>query len=243
MTSTKTFFKLLQIVTKSGRTDFKIYFTGYPAFFNVDTTYCNDITFFYWAPHHRPAPINDGYTYLSQQLRLQLNNLLMSLNQFLSGLVNDFNAQRQFQNKPPVVFVPLIRHSTAIDSASRVCKSPIFYILTRGSSSAAGLITTYLARPQRLVALMLLFKATQPHYPIQILVTHTATTRKWLSNAEPRKPSPSPEVKRLKYLMRICRPLPRATFQPWIFHGGCRPDKGKHFIQRFWVTWPIKIPS
>jgi lysophospholipase L1-like esterase len=97
---------LTEIVTKSGRSDFKVYFTGYPAFFNVDTTYCNDVTFFYSSPHHSSSPIDDGYPWLSQQLRLQLNDLLGSLNQFLSGLVNDFNSQPQFQNNPQVIFVP-----------------------------------------------------------------------------------------------------------------------------------------
>jgi hypothetical protein len=97
---------LTEIITKSGRIDFTLYFTGYPAFFNIDTTYCNGVTFYYMSPHHRSLSINGGYPWLSQQLRLQLNDLLGSLNQFLSGLVNDFNSQPQFQNNTQVIFVP-----------------------------------------------------------------------------------------------------------------------------------------
>ena len=50
--------------------------------------------------------LTTGYPCLSQQLRLQLNDLLQSLNSFLSGLVNDFNAQPQFRNNSQVIFVP-----------------------------------------------------------------------------------------------------------------------------------------
>ncbi|KIX06430.1 uncharacterized protein Z518_04406 [Rhinocladiella mackenziei CBS 650.93] len=91
---------LQQTVIKSGRTDFKLYMTGYPAFFNVDTTYCNDVAFHYWFPHHRITPIEGTLPFLDTALRLKLNNLVQSLNSFLSGLVNDFN--NQYLSNPPV---------------------------------------------------------------------------------------------------------------------------------------------
>ena len=97
------FLALRQIVEKSGRSDFKLCVTGYPAFLNVDTTYCNDVTFSYWFPHHKLLLTETVGPFLDTNLRLQLNNLVQSLNSFLSGLVNDFNSQ---YTTTPVVFMP-----------------------------------------------------------------------------------------------------------------------------------------
>ena len=97
---------LTNIITKSDREDFKIYLTGYPAFFNVDTTWCNQVTFWYATPHHAPLPLPDGYPYLTQGLRRELNDLVQSLNQYLSDTVDELNAQPQYANNPQAVFVP-----------------------------------------------------------------------------------------------------------------------------------------
>lgn len=97
---------LTKIVTKSDRGDFKVYYTGYPAFFNVDTTYCNDVTFWWASPHHRPLHINDGYPYLNQVFRRELNDLVQSLNTYISDTINQFNARPESPNNPQVVFVP-----------------------------------------------------------------------------------------------------------------------------------------
>jgi hypothetical protein len=80
------FLALRQIVEKSGRSDFKLYVTGYPAFLNVDTTYCNDVTFNHWFPYDKLLPTVTVGPFLD-------TNLVQSLNSFLSGLVNDFNSQ------------------------------------------------------------------------------------------------------------------------------------------------------
>jgi hypothetical protein len=85
---------LSQIINKSGRADFKIYVTGYTAFFNVDTDYCDQTTFWYWNPHHAGLfetldPQVDPA--LTKDLRLRLNNLVTDLNRLLIGAIDNVN--------------------------------------------------------------------------------------------------------------------------------------------------------
>lgn len=96
------FITLQQIVEKSGRADFKLYMTGYPSFFNVDTTSCNDASFNYWNPHRRFIRTDTG-PFLDLQLRLSLNKLIQSLNYFLFNLINELNTQ---YTNTPIVFIP-----------------------------------------------------------------------------------------------------------------------------------------
>lgn len=84
---------LHQIIDKSGRPDFKIYVTGYPAFFNVDIKWCDDVTFNYYIPHHRLTPIEDLPQPLTQDLRLQLNGLVMNVNHLILSVVTQVNQQ------------------------------------------------------------------------------------------------------------------------------------------------------
>ena len=68
--------------------------TGYTAFFNVDTDWCDTTTFFFWDltgghggafdPKIRPA--------LSKDLRLRLNNLVTDVNRMLAGIVDEISA-------------------------------------------------------------------------------------------------------------------------------------------------------
>ncbi|KIW19587.1 hypothetical protein PV08_00160 [Exophiala spinifera] len=82
---------LHQIIDKSGRADFKIYQTGYPAFFNVDTDSCDLTTFYHWEPGHHSFKHLGNWTYLVKFLRLQLNNLVTDLNTMLSQVVDSVN--------------------------------------------------------------------------------------------------------------------------------------------------------
>jgi hypothetical protein len=85
---------LQQIISKSGRPDFALYVTGYTAFFNVDTDWCDTTTFCFWDvtgghggafdPAIRPA--------LSKDLRLRLNNLVIDVNRMLAGIVDEVSA-------------------------------------------------------------------------------------------------------------------------------------------------------
>ena len=83
---------LHQIIDKSGRSDFKIFLTGYPAFFNVDTASCDYSTFYYWQPGHHGFHRIGNWAYLYQALRLKLNNLVTSLNTMLSQVADAVNS-------------------------------------------------------------------------------------------------------------------------------------------------------
>ena len=84
---------LHQIIAKSGRADFKIYQTGYPAFFNVDTDSCDYSTFFYWQPgHHAFHRSGVNWAYLLKDLRLKLNNLVIAVNTMVKQAVDTVNA-------------------------------------------------------------------------------------------------------------------------------------------------------
>ena len=84
---------LNQMIDKSGRDDFKVYMTGYPAFFNVDTKTCDYSTFYYWQPGHHGFHHLGNWAYLYQALRLQINNLVTALNTMLSQVADSVNAQ------------------------------------------------------------------------------------------------------------------------------------------------------
>ena len=83
---------LRQIIDKSGRTDFKVYMTGYPAFFNVDTDSCDYTSFYFWQPGHHAFHFLGNWAYLLKARRLQLNNLVGSLNSMLSQVATSVNA-------------------------------------------------------------------------------------------------------------------------------------------------------
>ena len=120
---------------------------GYPTFFNADTTYCNDVTFYYWFPHHKILPTETVAPFLDTGLRLQLNNLVQNLNSFLSGLVNDFNSQ---YTNTPVVFLP----TDAAFNGHRFCEKDVnepdstridtwFFLSGWGDNSLPGVTPAY----------------------------------------------------------------------------------------------------
>jgi len=59
---------LHQIIDKSGRADFRVFQTGYPAFFNVDTSTCDLTTFYYWQPAHHSFRHIGNWAYLRRDL-------------------------------------------------------------------------------------------------------------------------------------------------------------------------------
>ncbi|QYT03219.1 Mutanase [Trichoderma simmonsii] len=85
----------LKAINKSPRTDFQLYVTSYPPFFNADTTTCDDSSFHYWWGAYKPIsdfPTN-RIVYLTQDLRTELNGLVAQLNGLILGAVQDANNQ------------------------------------------------------------------------------------------------------------------------------------------------------
>lgn len=81
------------MIQKSSRDDFKVYMTGYPAFFNVDTASCDYITFNYWQPGHHGFHRLGNWAYLYRALRIQINNPVLDLNTMLSQVATSVNSQ------------------------------------------------------------------------------------------------------------------------------------------------------
>ena len=82
---------LKQIIDKNGNEAFKVYMSGYPAFFNTDTTICDRSSFRIYNPHHDNTGIERGEPWLTQALRSQLNGLVTDLNTFLLQVVGTVN--------------------------------------------------------------------------------------------------------------------------------------------------------
>ena len=95
---------LRQIIDKSGRDDLKVYMTGYPTFFNVDTDTCEYSTFYYWQPGHHGIHHIGNWAYLYKDLRRKLNDLVNELNRMLSQVSDAVN---QGSPDPRVRFVDI----------------------------------------------------------------------------------------------------------------------------------------
>ena len=89
---------LHQMIHKSGREDFRVYLTGYPTFSDNRTASCDYTTFFYWHPSHHTIHLPGSWAYLFQELRLQLNNLITSLNRKPSQVTDSVNSAYQEQH-------------------------------------------------------------------------------------------------------------------------------------------------
>ena len=89
---------LVQIINKSTRDDLKVFLTGYPAFFNVDTKFCNDVSFSYWPPIPRNVPSSPcdakRKPCLSQEIRQTANDLSIEVNRMLAAAVQRVNAEK-----------------------------------------------------------------------------------------------------------------------------------------------------
>ena len=70
------------VVGEASAPNFKLYMTGYAAFFNEDTTQCNDVSFgYHW--FYQPK--------LTQDLRKSMNTLVINLNHKLSSIISGLN--------------------------------------------------------------------------------------------------------------------------------------------------------
>ncbi|KAL0939950.1 Mutanase Pc12g07500-like protein 1 [Colletotrichum truncatum] len=87
-----------RILDKTGRQDTQLYVAGYPTFFDTAGTTCDKSTFHYlWAGYNPSSdwPL-DRIVYLTQDLRIELNNLVRDLNDVIIEAVNDANNAREY---------------------------------------------------------------------------------------------------------------------------------------------------
>lgn len=84
---------LQQIIEKANQDKFKVYLTGYPAFFNTLTTSCDYTTFYYWQPCHHGFHRPGNWAYLKQDLRDKINNLVVHINTILSQVADTVNTK------------------------------------------------------------------------------------------------------------------------------------------------------
>jgi hypothetical protein len=82
----------IQILQKSGREDLGLYVTGYPEFFNNETTTCEWSTFHYlWAGYQGWTTWDPRMVFLTQAFRTELNGLVTQLNSVIEAAVDAAN--------------------------------------------------------------------------------------------------------------------------------------------------------
>lgn len=94
---------LTQIMDKNGNEAFKIYVTGYVAFFNDLTSLCDNSSFRLYNPHYDNSGKEKGQPFLTRALRKQLNDIVMALNAMLSRVVESVNIP--YTKSQKVVFI------------------------------------------------------------------------------------------------------------------------------------------
>ncbi|KAJ4413888.1 hypothetical protein N0V82_008243 [Gnomoniopsis sp. IMI 355080] len=90
-----------QLINKA-RTDAQLYVTAYVPFFNAQpsSTWCNDVTFYYWAPKHYDSDQHDSrYVYLDVARRQELNDLVLQLNTLIEKSVAQANSELGGSNR------------------------------------------------------------------------------------------------------------------------------------------------
>ena len=94
-----------QIMNKSGRKDFRLFFMGYPSFFNTDQEDCERVTFSAWNSRHAGWFAPDfAAQWLYKDLRLKLNNLVAELNNMIRETVDAVNGDLELPS-PTVTFI------------------------------------------------------------------------------------------------------------------------------------------
>ncbi|KAK6065946.1 esterase family protein [Seiridium cupressi] len=85
----------ISTLNKANKDDFHLYVTGYPSFFNYDTSDCQYSSFHYWWGGYNPTsdPVLNRIVYLTEDLRLEIDDLVDTLNQLLEYAVEDANDQ------------------------------------------------------------------------------------------------------------------------------------------------------
>ena len=88
----KMWYSIQRIMDKGGP-EFELYVTGYPRFFNADTDWCDNVTFWFWQPeHHVDAPRSGDWAYLTKERRTVLNQLVDELNAIMFEAIEWVNA-------------------------------------------------------------------------------------------------------------------------------------------------------
>jgi hypothetical protein len=85
---------LVQIINKSSRDDLKVFVTGYPTFFNVDTQFCNKASFDFWGIGKAFGFCGGAVPCLTQELRRTVNQLSIDLNRQLDAAVRRVNSEK-----------------------------------------------------------------------------------------------------------------------------------------------------
>ena len=88
---------LVQIINKSKNPNLKVYLTGYPAFFNVDTEYCNEVSFAFFNFGHTTPTKHcnvDTKPCITQGFRRTVNQLSTDVNSMLSAAVDRVNQEK-----------------------------------------------------------------------------------------------------------------------------------------------------
>jgi hypothetical protein len=83
----------LRTLRKTGRADTNLYVTGYPAFFNEETTDYDDSSFHYLFGGYKPPsdwPLS-RIVYLTRDLRKELDDLVRQLNDVIQDAIDDAN--------------------------------------------------------------------------------------------------------------------------------------------------------
>ncbi|OLN96838.1 Mutanase Pc12g07500-like protein 1 [Colletotrichum chlorophyti] len=109
-----------RILDKTGRQDTQLYVAGYPTFFDTAGKTCDKSTFHYvWAGYNPSSdwPL-DRIVYLTQDLRIELNNLVRDLNDVIIEAVNDANNAQEYTQ------VHYVDVSYAFESGNHLCGWP-----------------------------------------------------------------------------------------------------------------------
>ncbi|KAF1985972.1 SGNH hydrolase [Aulographum hederae CBS 113979] len=92
---------LHQIIDKSGRKDFKIFYTGYPTFFNDGTDICDKTDFYFWEPGHHGFNRPADWAYLYKAHRTRISQVVIDLDALLFRIINSVNAAYATQKPAP----------------------------------------------------------------------------------------------------------------------------------------------
>ncbi|RAK91934.1 mutanase [Aspergillus costaricaensis CBS 115574] len=91
----------LSIVNTATNVDFRLYVTGYPLFFNNETSTCDSSSFHYWWGAYK-GPWDWRMVYLTTALRTEMNELVQQMNSVITAAISDANTAL---GSPRVVYV------------------------------------------------------------------------------------------------------------------------------------------
>ncbi|OJJ98707.1 hypothetical protein ASPACDRAFT_30615 [Aspergillus aculeatus ATCC 16872] len=80
----------LSIMNKATNADFRLYVTGYPRFFNNETTTCDYSSFHFWWGKYNGA-WDPRIVYLTTAMRTEMNGLVQQVNSVISAAISEAN--------------------------------------------------------------------------------------------------------------------------------------------------------